>query len=1163
AKLIVVDPRRTLTAEKADLFLHIKPGTDLALLNGILYLLHKAGRTDTAFIERYTQGWQAVEAMLPDYTPEAVSRVTGLRVEDIQAAADLIAAAPEFMTCWTMGLNQSTHGTWNTNAICNLHLATGTICRPGSGPFSLTGQPNAMGGREMGYMGPGLPGQRSLLVESERAEVEAIWGLAPGSLGTQLGKGTIDLFEQMVAGEVKACWIICTNPVASVPNRQTVIDGLKAAELVIAQDAFLDTETNAYADVLLPGALWAEAEGTMINSERNITLMQPAVNPPGEAMADWRIIAEVAKAMGFSEGFNFASAEEVFEEIKRFYNPKTGWDLRGVSFTRLRESPLQWPMPPEQTSSRSPLRYINDGRSQPLHQDERGERPALVFATASGKAQFHARPHLAPAEMPCADYPLMLNTGRVQHQWHTLTKTGKIATLNKLNPGTFIEINPQDAAALGINNRDSVQINSRRGSAILPAVITDKVVQGSCFAPIHWNDVFGENLCINAVTSDYVDPISQQPELKVCAVALQKITLIKTLEITDPVSEPAHLNHLATALVGALRPAPVFNETEQWYLSGLLEGLKPPPAPTEVPVIPPSAPFSSEKRYWLDGLLAGLFSRTAQQLSAQPSPSTAPTLHLLFGSQTGNAETLASTCAAQFTRDGWNVIVSSMDDYNTAQLAEQSLLIVITSTFGDGDAPDNAQNFWHFLSSVAAPTLHHLKFTVLALGDSNYDQFCGYGKKLDARLLELGAEHLLGRVECDSDYQQPFEQWLENVAAVLAPLKPHLVPAAVQAADAKKLVSNAPALFSKNNPHAAKLITNQKLNGPGSNKDVRLFGFSLAEGLNYEAGDALGVMPKNDVVLVNELLAQLNLPAHTDVSVPNCGSMALSDALIQHYEIGKPHPDTLKFIAERSSNTDLKTLLNGDKNSLKHWLYGRQLIDLLREFPVAASAEEWLLQLKKLQPRLYSIASSPKAYGDQVQLCVSAVRYGFNGQQRQGISSCYLADRAGEDDIPIYLQGNKHFKLPKDQTLPVIMIGPGTGVAPFRGFLQERQALGAAGKNWLFFGEQQQAQDYYFAAELQQIKSNGYLHKLSLAFSRDQAEKIYVQHRIAEAAAELWRWLNEGAHIYVCGDASRMAKDVDAALTQVIASQGAMSIERAQEELRALADQKRYLRDVY
>ncbi|HMW48826.1 MAG TPA: reductase, partial [Cellvibrionaceae bacterium] len=438
-----------------------------------------------------------------------------------------------------------------------------------------------------------------------------------------------------------------------------------------------------------------------------------------------------------------------------------------------------------------------------------------------------------------------------------------------------------------------------------------------------------------------------------------------------------------------------------------------------------------------------------------------------------------------------------------------------------------------------------------------------YGKKLDARLLELGAEHLLGRVECDSDYQQPFEQWLENVAAVLAPLKPHLVPAAVQAADAKKLVSNAPALFSKNNPHAAKLITNQKLNGPGSNKDVRLFGFSLAEGLNYEAGDALGVMPKNDVVLVNELLAQLNLPAHTDVSVPNCGSMALSDALIQHYEIGKPHPDTLKFIAERSSNTDLKTLLNGDKNSLKHWLYGRQLIDLLREFPVAASAEEWLLQLKKLQPRLYSIASSPKAYGDQVQLCVSAVRYGFNGQQRQGISSCYLADRAGEDDIPIYLQGNKHFKLPKDQTLPVIMIGPGTGVAPFRGFLQERQALGAAGKNWLFFGEQQQAQDYYFAAELQQIKSNGYLHKLSLAFSRDQAEKIYVQHRIAEAAAELWRWLNEGAHIYVCGDASRMAKDVDAALTQVIASQGAMSIERAQEELRALADQKRYLRDVY
>jgi sulfite reductase (NADPH) flavoprotein alpha-component len=1155
AKLIVVDPRRTSTADKADLFLHIKPGTDLAFLNGLLHLLHQAGKTDPAFIAQYTQGWPEVEAMLADYTPAAVSAVTGLSEADIQTAASLIGAAPEFMTCWTMGLNQSTHGTWNTNAICNLHLATGKICRPGSGPFSLTGQPNAMGGREMGYMGPGLPGQRSLLVDAERAEVEAIWNLPPGTLTTQLGKGTIDLFEQMAAGAVKACWIICTNPVASVPNRQSVINGLKAAELVIAQDAFFETETNAYADVLLPGALWAEAEGTMINSERNITLMQQAVPPPGEAMADWQIITEVAKAMGFEQGFNFTCAEEVFEEIKRFHNPKTGWDLRGVSYSRLREEPQQWPMPAGQAESRSPMRYLNTGRSQTLKRDEHGNTPALVFATASGKAQFLARPHLAPAEMPCADYPLMLNTGRVQHQWHTLTKTGKIATLNKLNPGTFIEINPQDAQALGINNKDSVQISSRRGSAVLPAIITDRVVQGSCFAPIHWNDVFGENLCINAVTSDYVDPISQQPELKICAVALQKITFINTLDITDSATPLAQLGQS----LGLTTPkTPAFSEPEQWYLSGLLEGLKNTPALNGIPVIPASAPFNQETRLWLDGLLAGLYSRSSAAIPA--TINTGPSIQVLFGSQTGNAEALAQNCAAHLKTQGWNAQLASLDEYPTEQIAEQAYLILITSTFGDGAAPDNAQNFWQFINSVAAPQLNQVKFAVLALGDSNYDSFCAHGKKLDARLLELGAEHLLARVECDSDYQDTAEQWLENLSSVLAELKPSAAPELHAPASANP---STPARFSKNNPHPARLVTNQKLNGQGSNKDVRLFGFSLAEGLEYEAGDALGVMPKNNPAYVQALLTHLNLNPEASVSLPKMADISVQQALTHHLEIGKPHPDTLKFISQQSPNRELATRLNGDKHELKTWLYGRQLIDILHEFPIATSAGEWITQLKKLQPRLYSIASSPKAYSEQVQLCVSAVRYPFNNQAHQGVSSCYLADRAGEDEIPIYLQPNKHFKLPKDNSLPVIMIGPGTGVAPFRGFLQERQALGAAGKNWLFFGEQKQSCDYYFAEELKTIQTQGYLHKLSLAFSRDQAEKIYVQNRIMEEAAELWHWLNEGATIYICGDANQMAKDVDAALIKVISNQGNTSLERAEEELRTLADQKRYLRDVY
>ncbi|MFC9492763.1 molybdopterin-dependent oxidoreductase, partial [Streptomyces hydrogenans] len=341
----------------------------------------------------------------------------------IRRAARWIGEAGAWMSCWTMGLNQSTHGTWNTNALVNLHLATGAICRPGAGPFSLTGQPNAMGGREMGYMGPGLPGQRSVLADADRAFTEELWGVPEGSLRTDAGRGTIEMFERMAAGDIKACWIICTNPVASVANRKTVIAALEAAELVITQDVFEETETNAYADVVLPATLWAESDGVMVNSERNLTLVQGVVDPPGQALPDWELIARVARAMGFEEAFAHTSAEEVFDELKRAWNPQTGWDLRGVSYERLRTTPVQWPAPTADGPDRNPIRYLNDGVSQALLERADGTRPRLAFPTPSGRARLFARPHLPAAELPDDDYPFVLNTGRLQHQWHTLTKT--------------------------------------------------------------------------------------------------------------------------------------------------------------------------------------------------------------------------------------------------------------------------------------------------------------------------------------------------------------------------------------------------------------------------------------------------------------------------------------------------------------------------------------------------------------------------------------------------------------------------------------------------------------------------------------------------------------------------------------------------------------------
>ncbi len=596
------------------------------------------------------------------------------------------------------------------------------------------------------------------------------------------------------------------------------------------------------------------------------------------------------------------------------------------------------------------------------------------------------------------------------------------------------------------------------------------------------------------------------------------------------------------------------------------------------PVVPNTAPFAPEQVQWLnsflpalqpdqltwlEGFVSGLRAGKAGAPSTLAAPATTPQLTVLYGTESGNSESLADQTVKVANKSGFKAKAVSMGDIKPAKLKGVENLLVIVSTWGEGDPPENAVDFYEAFMSDSAPKLEGVHFSVLGLGDTSYEHFCKMGKDFDARLEALGAKRVFDRVDCDVDYDDAFVAWQKGALAALSDIaQPTESAGGVMTA----AVATPTVAYSRKNPFPAELTERVILNCEGSAKETIHLEMSLeGSGLDYQAGDALAVVPHNADDIVEDIIKITNLDADAPVLIKE-QDFTLKDALTSQLDVTGISLPVLKRYNEIAKDVKLAEMLNPEnKAQLQAYLYGREIIDVLKDFPAKEITADALVGImRKLPPRLYSIASSPKAHPGEVHLTVGVVRYDAHGRNRKGVCSTYLAERIQEGDkVDVFVTPNKHFKVPANPDAPMIMVGPGTGIAPFRAFVEERKATDAKGKNWLFFGDQHYLTDFLYQTEWQDYLADGILTKLDVAFSRDQKEKVYVQDRMRENAKELYAWIQEGASFYVCGDASRMATDVDVALHDIIEQEGGMSKEDAAAFVKQLKTDKRYLRDVY
>lgn len=590
------------------------------------------------------------------------------------------------------------------------------------------------------------------------------------------------------------------------------------------------------------------------------------------------------------------------------------------------------------------------------------------------------------------------------------------------------------------------------------------------------------------------------------------------------------------------------------------------------PVLPATAPFSNEaiaalnsaladsspdQRSWLSGFLAGYAAATGTAVAAEKAaPAAAPRaktpLTILYATEGGNTEAFAAKVAKAAGKQGFKPQVLDMGDIEPAALLDAKNLLVIASTWGEGDPPARAVPFAQSFFAEGAPRLDGVRYALLALGDTAYTEFCAFGRRLDERLAELGASRIADRLDCDVDFEGPATAWTETALTTFAP-PDEPAPASAEIIHLDRFGKADEQAWSAKQPFHATLADRVTITSSRSSRETIHVALDLADsGIAYEPGDSLAILPENDARLVGAVLDQVGLG----------GDDALEDELVQGRDVTTLSRATMQAFVKLRPRADLQALVDGD--DWRGFIEERQLIDLFAAFPAKLDKAELLGLLRPQPARSYSIASSPLVNPEEAQLLVSVVRWDSFGRRREGVASTFLADRVAKNGrVKLFLKPNRHFRLPADPSAKVIMVGPGTGLAPFRAFLQHRRELGASGQNWLFFGERQYTHDFYYQTELQDLKADGILSRIDLAFSRDQPEKIYVQHRLWEQRKDVWAWLQEGAHLYLCGDAAGMAKDVDDTIVRIAQDQGGLAADRSAQWLADITKSGRYARDVY